>query len=383
MVAQMLNYSTNNGIDYKLLFQRSNDGIIIYDVQQDIAVEANNKALNLLDRTKEEVVGQTHYSYLFNKYSDNEFSKNNLTDVVETINKNRQASYKRPHFRSDGSKIWLRVHFYLMPEPKANLLVVIYRDITQYIQQQELIQVQNESLQKQNDQLQQYIASNKDLENLAYVAANELKSPLKTIVGFSDLLTEYLRSEKYEAIPECNEFINNSAKEMQELVNKLMEYSKMDTQLFSPQKMSINQILDKVLERLEESITRTNAQIKLNNLPSYIFADWTRIGNLFYNLICNSLKYQALDTTPQIEIGGEKHENHWQFYVKDNGVGIDKKQYSSIFLPFRSLHTNKLKGPGLGLTFCKKIVEQHDGKIWLESTPNEGSTFYFSIPRKT
>lgn len=380
MIANMLNYSTTNGIDYKLLFQRSNDGIIIYDVQQDVAVAANQKALNLLDRTEEEVIGHAHYSYLFNKHSDDEFSTDNLTNVVEIINKKRQASYKRPHFKSDGSKIWLRVHFYLMPEPKENLLVVVYRDITKYVAQQELIQEQNNNLQKQNEQLQQYIESNKDLENLAYVAANELKSPLKTIVGFSDLLSQYLKGEKYDAIPECNEFINNSAKEMQELVNKLMEYSKMDTQIFSPQKMSISQLLDKVLERLEEPITRTNAQIQLKELPTYIFADWTRINNLFSNLISNSLKYQTLESTPQIEIGGEQHEDYWQFYVKDNGVGIEEKQYSSIFLPFRSLHTNNLKGPGLGLTFCKKIVEQHNGNIWVESTPNEGSTFYFSIP---
>jgi chemotaxis family two-component system sensor kinase Cph1 len=168
---------------------------------------------------------------------------------------------------------------------------------------------------------------------------------------------------------------------MQTLINDLLWYSRVGRQ---PQNFGFcdcEVVLDIVLNRLEESITNSGAQVYYHNLPS-IQADQTQLIQLFQNLIANALKYRS-SLAPVIQIAAQLQEGEWLFSVRDNGIGIDPQYKERIFVIFQRLHTQEeYSGNGIGLAIAAKIVERHKGRIWVESSLGQGSTFYFTIPEQ-
>lgn len=257
-------------------------------------------------------------------------------------------------------------------------------DITEKKAQEHIIQKQIESLNKKNDELQFLIESNMQLENFAYIASHDLKSPVRTISSFSGLLKERagdkLNDEEYRFL----NFILKGAAEVQQLIEDLLSYSKIKNKGFDPEDLDVKVLLNSLVDTMSTDIKAHKAMIKIGEVPDRISGDRTKLWQLFQNLISNAIKFHHKDSFPQVEITGKTSDKEWVFAIKDNGIGIDPEFHNKVFVLFQQLNTKEhFEGTGLGLAICKKIVEQHKGRIWVESNPGDGSVFYFSIPENS
>ncbi len=220
---------------------------------------------------------------------------------------------------------------------------------------------------------------NKELEAFAYSASRDLKEPLRTIAGFVGLLEKRYKDSLDEKAHEYIKYAIDGTKRMQELISDLLEYSRVGTKNMEFRPTDSSLILDEATTNLKVAIEESGAILKYDKLPT-ITADALQLTSLFQNLIGNAIKYRGKET-PRISVSAEKKGNEWVFYVRDNGIGIDSQFKDSIFVVFQRLHTGETyAGTGIGLAICKKIVERHGGKIWVESEPDKGSTFHFTIP---
>ncbi len=219
--------------------------------------------------------------------------------------------------------------------------------------------------------------SNRELEQFAYVASHDLQEPLRMVSSFTQLLAIRYK-EKLDT--EANEFIQfavDGALRMQNLINDLLEYSRIETKGKKLSVTDMQNVLGQTINNLNIKIKEQNALITNDDLP-IIIADGGQMVQLFQNLIGNSLKF--CQTSPRIHISAKEDKNHYLFSVKDNGIGIDSQYFEKIFQVFQRLHSKEeYGGTGIGLAICKRIVERHGGKIWVESKPGEGTIFNFTI----
>lgn len=237
-------------------------------------------------------------------------------------------------------------------------------------------QIQQE-LEKINRELER---SNQELEQFNSVIAHDLNNPLTIIKGYAQILQIKHKKLSEEQKIEFLDKVLNTVDYMSELVKDLLEYSKVGGEAnTSLQLTNCNQVLEKALELLEKKIKEKGAIIDYTSLP-IVFGDQVQLIQLFQNLIENAMKYCDQEH-PIINISVEKLESEWLFKVQDNGIGIPSESFEIIFKIFKRLETNKkYSGTGIGLAICKKIVEFHRGKIWIESQPNLGSIFHFTLP---
>jgi PAS domain S-box-containing protein len=220
--------------------------------------------------------------------------------------------------------------------------------------------------------------SNKDLEQFAYVASHDLQEPLRAVAGFVELLRRSAGNSLDSKAAGYMEFAVDGAKRMQLLINGLLEYSRVG-QDEKHEKTSARAALDAAMKYLRTAIEESGAEVAADELPAVYF-DSTQLTQLFQNLLGNAIKFRG-KANPQIHIGAKRENDRWQFAVSDNGIGIEPEYADRIFLIFQRLHgRGNYPGTGIGLAICKKIVERHKGRIWVESKPGEGSTFYFTIP---
>ena len=245
----------------------------------------------------------------------------------------------------------------------------IVRDITARKKAEEALARQSEELAR----------SNVELERFAYVASHDLQEPMRTVQSFAGLLIrrhgEHLKGEAQEFL----QFVTQGVQRMQALINDLLAYSRVNSQGAAFARADCNQIMAKVLENLRASIDAEQAHIMVDALPT-VLGDATQLGQVFQNLLGNALKFRGKEP-PRIRVAAERKAGQWVFSVSDNGIGIEAQYFERIFIIFQRLHTiEEYGGTGIGLAICKKIVERHGGRIWLESKPGQGSTFFFSVP---
>lgn len=234
------------------------------------------------------------------------------------------------------------------------------------------------SLNKTMEKLQK---SNSELEQFAYVASHDLQEPLRMISNFLQLLKKRYEGQLDSDADEFIGFAVDGAKRMQILINDLLAYSRVTSKDEAFENVNLEKVLDEVLFNLEIDIEKNQAIIKREPLPE-IHADYSQMVQVFQNLVGNALKYRS-DEKPEIFISTKKEHDHWLFAVKDNGIGIESEYFPQIFQIFRRLHTHdEYEGTGIGLAITKRIIEHHQGKISVESEPEKGSTFYFTIPCK-
>jgi PAS domain S-box-containing protein len=221
--------------------------------------------------------------------------------------------------------------------------------------------------------------SNKELEQFAYVASHDLQEPLRMVASYTQLLEKRYK-DKLDS--DALEFINYAvagANRMQALVNDLLSYSRIGTRGKALEPIDAHIALGQARMNLSATIEETHAVVTNDDLPE-VMADESQLVQLFQNLIGNAIKFHKADESPRIHISAERKEKQWVFSVRDNGIGIEPQYFERIFVIFQRLNTREeYKGTGIGLAICKKIVERHGGKIWIESQPGEGSTFYFTI----
>jgi light-regulated signal transduction histidine kinase (bacteriophytochrome) len=178
------------------------------------------------------------------------------------------------------------------------------------------------------------------------------------------------------------EFINKGAANLNQLIEDLLTYSRVNTGDQTKAMIDVNELLEEVKKGLAKTIQESKTVFYTKNLPEKIHANAIKMKQLFQNLIANAIKFRQENQVPYIEISARDTGSHWQFKVADNGIGIKPDYQETIFLLFKKLHgMGDYEGTGLGLAICKKVVEQHQGDIWVESTPGEGSTFYFTLKK--
>ncbi len=271
--------------------------------------------------------------------------------------------------RKNGEPFYAILSYDIIEIDHKKYTVTSYQDVNEQKKAENKIVAYSIELERQN----------KEIEQFAYVASHDLQEPLRTISNFSTLLTEKLETHPDKETREFLSYINGGAKRMSGLIFDLLEYSRIGKNM-GKERMDCNILVEEILTDLSADIEESLAEIQVQKLP--VVNGYTYLKSVFQNLISNAIKFRNAGTHPVITISATDKGKEFLFSIKDNGIGIEEIYYERIFLIFQRLHTRaEYDGTGIGLSQCKKTIELHGGKIWVESEPGKGSIFNFTIPK--
>ncbi len=348
---------------WRSITEYSSDNIWTLDLNYNITF-INHTAPGL---TPEGVIGNSVYKYIPEEYQE---SVEQCFDRI--LQSSQPDQYYTDYIDPKGNIFHFEAR--IGPMLKSGKIIgftVSSTDITKRKKVEENLRSAMEDLKK----------SNAELEQFAYVVSHDLQEPLRMVASFTQLLQKRYQDKLDD---EANEFINfavDGATRMQGLINDLLTFSRVGTKgiSFSPTDMNI--ILEDVLANIQQSTIEADAEITYDPLP-VIIADGSQMTQILQNLMSNAIKFRGKSPI-HIHVSGENKSDKWVFSIRDNGIGIEPKNFERIFVIFQRLHKrDEYEGTGIGLAVCKKIIQRHGGKIWVKSELGKGSTFYFSIPKK-
>ncbi len=362
---------------YREIFSNSHEGIIYMDANTFLPIMCNEQNLKFF--------GVKSFEEFSNLNPNDYFVDDTIGGLVpiefyaskmkEAVKMGRSESGYR--IKKQSGEI-IRIAVVMIcdrSEEKDPKVIAFVRDVTNLHEARVAINEKNEELEK-------YITANLQLENFAYFASHDLQTPLRSIVSFTQLLNRSLKGKISKTEQEYMDFIIGSSKNMRNLVNDLLSYSRVNTTGTNLGVVNLESLLNQLCLELTTIVKEKNALIDLQNISCDVVADPTKLRQVFQNLITNAIKFSSKGKAPQIKISCQENEKDWLFSVADNGIGVHPDFQERIFLLFKRLHSNsEYEGTGIGLAMVKKIVEQHEGKIWLESAKGKGSTFYFTIKK--
>jgi len=366
--------------DYKYALEESS--IVAITDQKGIIRYANDNFCKISKYKREELIGQDH-RIINSGYHPKEF----IHDLWGTIAKGKIWKGELKNKAKDGTVYWVDTTIvpFLNEHDKPYQYIAIRADINERKRAQEL-SIANKELAFQNKEKEkrtlELINANKVLERFAYVASHDLQEPLRTVSNYMKVFEEdYLELLDANAIKYIHS-INNATKRMSSLIKSLLAFSLLgrNTKLVYS---DCKKIIDDVLADLDTMIKASNAKIEVSEMPKLNVFE-IEMSQVFQNLITNAIKFRKENTLPEIQISSKKIKNAWKFTVSDNGIGIEPAHFQKIFDIFQRLETKeKYEGSGIGLANCKKIVQLHRGEIWVESTPEHGTQFHFTISNLT
>ncbi|MEZ4777403.1 MAG: PAS domain S-box protein [Bacteroidia bacterium] len=364
---------------YRSLFENNLYGIALLD-QETRFLDFNKAFMDMMGYDQEElkaqsVVSLTEASHV--NYSIRNFEKLVRKEVLSFTQEKEYVRKNGDHFHAIAAVKGIY-------DASGNFISAIatVQDITERIWQEKIIRKQVTNLNEKNLELEKYITSNLELENFAYIASHDLQAPIRSIISFTQLLHRTMGDKLNEEEKEYMGFILSASNNMYNLIRDLLTLSRVNTTKIRLEKLNLQKIISDIKLELKPVIDEKNATIHIGQCPLDIRGDRTKIYQLFQNLLTNAMKFQTKGKRPEIEVSCETRPDDWLFCIKDNGIGIPEEYQEKIFLLFRRLHNNHhFEGTGIGLALCKKIVAQHNGRIWVTSTPGDGSQFYFTIAK--
>ncbi|MGC9400660.1 MAG: MASE3 domain-containing protein [Anaerolineae bacterium] len=288
----------------------------------------------------------------------------------ECTQRGEPHTFEYRFLKKDGSAAWIRdVVSVEMREGKPVKLRGFMIDIT--------------GPKRAEQQIKHYAAelerSNEALEQFAYIVSHDLQEPVRTVKGYLELLAKRYQDQLDEKAERYLNYAWDSAAHMEKMIRALLDLSRVGTREKILTSTDIEEVLESALRSLRRVLEESKAEVTHDPLPT-VMADKAQLVQVFQNLIANAVKFRREDRPPKVHVAATRTDERWRFSVTDNGIGIEPAQTDYIFQIFQRLHTEEeYPGLGIGLALCKRIVEGHGGRIWVESKPNHGSTFYFTL----
>jgi len=274
------------------------------------------------------------------------------------------------YLHRDGKVVWVRAHLRLFErDGMAEGVLGLLEDITERRALDTLLAERTLALQR----------SNEDLERFAYVASHDLQEPLRMVTSYGQLLMRRHAGQLSDEAKEFLAFMVDGGQRAQTLVRDLLSLARLDSQAKPFVAVSLESVLSTSLNSLRDVVKRTKAEVTHSELPT-VMGDAGQLAQLLTNLVSNGLKFSG-PNPPRVHIAASRQGSAWQVSVKDHGIGIEPKFFERIFVMFQRLHLrSEHPGTGIGLAICKRVVERHGGRIWVESTPGQGAEFFFLLP---
>jgi len=360
---ELENQLKENERNYRELVQNANSAIIRWDKEGKVRF-INEFAQNFFGYSAEEIVGKP-VSILV---PDSDSTGSDLSNLVTNIAKHPESNIKvlNENICRDGRRVWMTWTNKPVYDAQGDLseILAVGIDITES--------------KKMEDELRR---SNAELEQFAYVASHDLQEPLRTVAGMVTLLQRRYQGQLDKRADEYIGYAVDASDRMQQLINDLLDFSRVERKGKPFENTDTEAVFQNVLANLQTAIIESGANITHDPLP-VVQADAGQLTRVLQNLVGNAIKFRGTEM-PKIHIKTDKIDSGWQFSVRDNGLGIDPQYFERVFQLFQRLHTRqKYPGTGIGLALCKKIIERHGGKIWIESELNHGSTFIFTLPER-
>jgi PAS domain S-box-containing protein len=365
-----LSESKESEAKYRGLLEAAPDAMVIVNEAGDIVL-LNLQAEKQFGYRRDELVGRKVTNLIPEGFAERLIADGNRT-AAEALVQQIGMGIELYGRRKDGSEFPIEMMLSPLESAHGILVTAAIRNITVRKEREENLLRTAEELKQTNDQLQQF----------AYVASHDLQEPLRMVASYTQLLAKRyvgrLDSDADEFIPYAVDGCNR----MQTLIRDLLAYSHSGTDGKAQRVISTEDVLQEVLINLRAMIEESGAVVTHDSLPT-IMSSGSQLAQIFQNLIGNAIKYRSA-SAPRVHISATKNDGKgWVLSVRDNGMGIEPQYFEKIFVLFQRLHgREEFSGTGIGLAVCKKIVEQLGGTIWVESQPEKGSTFYFSLPER-
>ncbi|ACO47975.2 GAF domain-containing protein [Deinococcus deserti] len=356
----------------ELVLNSLGEGVTTIDAQGRSTL-ANPAALKMLGYTAEDFMGRPQHALIHHSYPDGSpFPREACEIYAAFVDGQVHRANDEVFWRKDGSSFPVEYTSTPILNESGEIegSVLVFRDVTER-------QRAEATLRQANDELRR---SNAELEQFAYVASHDLQEPLRTVTSFSQLLAKKYAGQTDARGQMYVRLITEGTQRMTQLLQDLLAFSRVAKGAADPVRVNTGVILAQVSQDLAAQIQHTGAQLHIGEVPD-VLGDASQLRQLFQNLIGNALKFSHPERGPVVWVGAECDGGLVRFRVQDNGVGIAPEYFERIFTIFQRLHTREqYEGSGIGLSIARKIVERHGGRIWLESTPALGTTFYFTLP---
>ena len=379
---------------FRLLAENCTD-IISRCTSEGVLLYVSPACRTLLGCEPEEIVGRSLSEFIH----PDDFSRvqETITTVLDVPEMRMVCSRFR---RADGNYAWFETTCRGVRDPRSNHMAEVYstsRDVTERVRIAEALRLAHDELEERvrertselvvanaalESQARELTRSNAELQQFAYVASHDLQEPLRMVSSYTQLLARRYKDRLEGDALEFIAYAVDGATRMQQLINDLLAYSRVGTRgkAFAP--TAVDDVVERAIGNLRATVDESHAEVTCDPLPT-VMADGGQLVQLFQNLVGNAIKYRG-EEPPRVHVSAAREVGDWHFVVRDNGIGIDPQYAERIFEIFQRLHTReKYSGTGIGLAICRKIVDRHRGRIWVESQAGMGATFHFTIPEQT